>query len=152
MNTTDLLLKVEHIAESAHRGQYRKFGGEPYIEHPQRVGLAADSAVLVDTGDPGRAIVARMVGLLHDVLEDTDVAAADLLTRGVPLEVVDAVVILTRGDETYGQYIDRVILNGNATALAVKRADLKDNLRDLPLGNSLRSRYEAALRRIEGTR
>ncbi len=27
-------------------------------------------------------------------------------------------------------------------------ADLRDNLRDLPLGNSLHSRYEAALRRL----
>jgi (p)ppGpp synthase/HD superfamily hydrolase len=136
----------EHIAEVAHQGQYRKFCGEPYVEHPRRVAEAAAN----DYATPGTALwdEVHAVGMLHDVLEDTEFTAAHLLMLGVPANVVNSVKVLTRGEETYGQYLDRVILSGDKVALAVKLADLRDNLRDLPLGNSLHSRYEAALRRL----
>ena len=137
--------EVDAIAEEAHAGQYRKFGGGPYVEHPRRVAEAVRQQSGIDTKTV-------MVALLHDVLEDTDLTAADLLARHVPSSVVGAVQVLTRGDETYGEYLDRVILSGDLRATTVKKADLRDNLRDLPLGNSLRARYEAALRRMEGTR
>lgn len=148
---------IDAIADEAHRGQFRKFGGEPYVEHPRRVGNSA--CLYVDEhhrlpSSIGAEEFFRLeaVGLLHDVLEDTAVRAGDLLVVGVPQEVVRSVITLTRRDETYGEYVDRVILSGDWIAIAVKTADLHDNLRDLPLGSSLRSRYEAALRRIEGMR
>lgn len=56
-------------AEAAHRGQTRK-SGEPYILHPLAV---AD--ILVDLQMDATTIVA---GLLHDVVEDTNVTTADL--------------------------------------------------------------------------
>jgi (p)ppGpp synthase/HD superfamily hydrolase len=58
--------------------------GRPYIEHPLRVmGMMGTD-------------VERMIAVLHDVLEDTPVTADELLGRGCPHEVVDAVEILTK--------------------------------------------------------
>jgi (p)ppGpp synthase/HD superfamily hydrolase len=45
---------------------------------------------LSDDGD------AWLVGLLHDVLEDTDLNAAFMIASGVPSHVVEAVVVLTK--------------------------------------------------------
>jgi (p)ppGpp synthase/HD superfamily hydrolase len=97
---------------------------------------------LQDDGD------AWLVGLLHDVLEDTDLTADDLVASGVPSQVVEAVVVLTkRPDEPYDRYIERIA--GNELARRVKLADLRDNLaqtdeRERPL----RLRYEGALRKL----
>lgn len=139
---TATLADIDAIAEKAHSGQFRKFNGEPYIEHPRRVSRAL---AVYDEGDE---ILHQAIGLLHDVLEDTDVNSAMLLRGGVTLDVVQAVQVLTRGEETYGQYLDRVILSGNKPAIRCKAKDLGDNLSDLPLGNHLRARYEAAQRRL----
>jgi GTP diphosphokinase / guanosine-3',5'-bis(diphosphate) 3'-diphosphatase len=57
------------FAESAHRGQIRK-SGEPYILHPLAV---AD--ILVDLHMDATTVIA---GLLHDVVEDTNVTTQDL--------------------------------------------------------------------------
>ncbi|WP_199617464.1 RelA/SpoT family protein [Paenibacillus alkalitolerans] len=57
------------FAESAHRGQTRK-SGEPYILHPVAV---AD--ILVDLQMDATTVIA---GLLHDVVEDTNVTTQDL--------------------------------------------------------------------------
>lgn len=89
--------------------------GRPSILHALRVGMAA------------RCDGERMAGFLHDVIEDTDVTAQMLLDGGVPSEVVDLVVLLTRQDgQPYEEYIDRVC--DNAFASRVKMRDLADNM------------------------
>jgi (p)ppGpp synthase/HD superfamily hydrolase len=89
-----------------------------------------------------------LVGLLHDVLEDTDLNADVLIASGVPSRVVEAVVVLTkRPDEPYARYIERV--STNKLARRVKLADLHDNLEHLDEGEqALRTRYESALRKL----
>jgi (p)ppGpp synthase/HD superfamily hydrolase len=91
---------------------------------------------------------AWLVGLLHDVLEDTDLNADVLIVSGVPSHVVEAVVVLTkRPDEPYDRYIERI--RANELAHCVKLADLRDNLAQLDEGEeSLRRRYEGALRKL----
>jgi hypothetical protein len=91
---------------------------------------------------------AWLVGLLHDVLEDTDLNADDLIASGVPSHVVDAVVALTNGpDEPYADYIERV--RANELARRVKLVDLQDNLAQLDDGEKrLRLRYQGALRKL----
>jgi hypothetical protein len=91
---------------------------------------------------------AWLVGLLHDVLEDTDLKADDLIVSGVPAHVVDAVVALTkRPDEPYAGYIERV--RANELARRVKLVDLQDNLAHLDgREKQLRLRYEGALRKL----
>lgn len=61
------------FALHAHNGQFRKGSGIPYITHPVSV-----SAILAQYGYGEDLVIA---GLLHDVLEDTVVAEAELEER-----------------------------------------------------------------------
>ncbi len=135
----DLLEHAMITAASAHMGQLDK-GGQPYILHPIRVMLQCGSTE------------ERAAALLHDVLEDTPLTAAELAAEGFPREVLEAVVCLTRVRD-YAVYIERVC--GNRLAAAVKLADLTDNmdLNRLP-GLTQRDfqrleRYIRAKRRVE---
>ena len=104
------------IATAAHDGQVDK-SGRPYIGHPLRV-----MASVANEGEH-----AQMAAVLHDVIEDTPVTAADLTARGCPAVVVDAVVALSHlPDEPQDVYLRRVA--ANPLALTVKRADIGDNL------------------------
>ena len=79
MNKIELCLS---IAVNAHRGQIDK-NGNPYILHPLAVGLM------------GATDEEKMVGFLHDVVEDTDYTFEDLENAGVPTGVVNTLRILT---------------------------------------------------------
>ena len=61
------------FARRAHRGQVRKVTGEPYVEHPIRV-----ARILAGAGED---IDTMTAGLLHDVLEDTEIGAAQIQTH-----------------------------------------------------------------------
>lgn len=66
--------------------------------------------------------VEHLVALYHDHLEDG-------FSGPVPSSIIGHVLVLTRGDdESYREYIDRVRLSGNEVAIAVKIADMQDNL------------------------
>jgi (p)ppGpp synthase/HD superfamily hydrolase len=101
------------LARRAHEGQLDK-GGRPYIGHPLRVMGRV-------SGDRE-----RMVAVLHDVVEDTDVTTDDLAEAGCPSEVLQAVdAISRRPGEDHDVYLARVAAND--LALLVKRADIADN-------------------------
>lgn len=126
------------LAAHAHRGQVDK-AGECYILHPLRVMMRFSDAP------------ARIVAVLHDVLEDTNVTADDLRQAGYREEILAALDALTRRpQETYEEFINRAA--PNPLARRVKLADLEDNMdpkRLTSLGESdLRrlARYEAAKR------
>lgn len=105
------------IAESAHAGQVDK-SGAPYIEHPVRVARA----VAMGSSDER----AHAVALLHDVVEDSSVSSDDLLSAGMPADVVEAVLALShRPHEPRAEYYARV--RANPLALFVKRFDVADN-------------------------
>ena len=94
-----------------------------------------------------------MAAVLHDVLEDTPVTVDELRAEGLPDDVIDAVIVLTRRDGTsYEDYIERVALN--PIARDVKAADIADNLannRRLPVTPEVAeriARYERALLRL----
>jgi (p)ppGpp synthase/HD superfamily hydrolase len=128
---TDVGLRALAIATEAHAGQ--KYGDEPYIMHPIRVALR-----LVDDSD------LYVAGLLHDVLEDSDLTYVDLHNAGIPKNIVDVVIVVTRRKgESYMEYIERVA-NDPSDAWKVKRADLYENLSQNP-DKTLRLRYERAL-------
>lgn len=127
------------LATEAHRGQVDK-AGMPYILHPLRV----MSAFLVPEDDD-----ARMVAILHDVVEDSAITLEDLLAYGYPVHVVGAVEALTRRDgESYKLYIERV--THDPLGLRVKMADLRDNLNPgristAMLASGVRIKYREAL-------
>lgn len=78
-----------------------------------------------------------MVGLLHDIIEDTDTTLDEL-----PEDIrVDISTLTRRSDETYFEYIDRV-RNGSERAIIVKLYDIKDHLEQkATLSKSLKKRY-----------
>ncbi len=109
------------LAAQVHRGQRDK-AGQTYILHPLRVMLSLD------------AEEERVVGILHDVVEDTRdrppeerVTLARLRALGYPDAVVAALDCLTRREgESYEEFVAR--LKPNPLARRVKLADLDDNL------------------------
>jgi (p)ppGpp synthase/HD superfamily hydrolase len=131
------------LAVTAHQGQFDK-AGEPYILHPLAVMLSIDPWLTEQ----------RIVAVLHDVLEDSDLSAEDLLRRGCPGEIVEALVVLThRKGQSYAEYIRDI--KANPIAAAVKLADLRHNtsmerlLRlDQPTVKRLLAKYEPAIKEL----
>ncbi|MDH5385358.1 MAG: HD domain-containing protein, partial [Candidatus Aminicenantes bacterium] len=81
-----LLKKAYVFAARAHKGQVRR-SGEPYLSHPLEVanmlaGMKLDNITLV-------------AGMLHDVLEDTDVTALEL-QEAFGKEIADLVEGVTK--------------------------------------------------------
>ncbi|MBS6445459.1 MAG: bifunctional (p)ppGpp synthetase/guanosine-3',5'-bis(diphosphate) 3'-pyrophosphohydrolase [Ruminococcus sp.] len=66
---TSKIITAYKVAEKAHKNQFRK-SGEPYIIHPLCV-----SMILLDLGMDTDTICA---GMLHDVVEDTDMTLDDI--------------------------------------------------------------------------
>ncbi len=84
-----IIEKAYHMASEAHKNQKRR-SGEPYIIHPLNVAI-----ILADLQMDKETIVA---GLLHDVVEDTDLTDEDLEEQfGEEVELlVDGVTKLSR--------------------------------------------------------
>jgi (p)ppGpp synthase/HD superfamily hydrolase len=145
-----LLASAIALAERAHAGQLDK-AGAPYIGHPMRV--------VNSLGDP----VAKIVGALHDAVEDSDLTLEDLARLGFPGPVVAAVDAVTKRDgESYEGYLERV--QADPIALQVKIADMQDNMnlaripRPTPEDHRRLEKYrrvlpqlQAALARFAGT-
>jgi|14BtaG_2_1085337.scaffolds.fasta_scaffold00598_19 (p)ppGpp synthase/HD superfamily hydrolase len=106
--------KAIEIAYEAHEGQTR-WGGEPYITHPEAVAAA------VITEDE------KIVAWLHDVVEDTNVTLEDLMGEGFSGDVIDGVDAMTKkSGVNYSDYLNN--LGDNEIATTVKIADINHNL------------------------
>ncbi|MDG0810619.1 HD domain-containing protein [Cohnella rhizosphaerae] len=122
------------LAADKHRGQVDK-GGSPYILHPLRVMQKA------------KRDEERIVAVLHDVVEDTDVTLDELRVMGFDERIVTAIDHLTRrGGETYNDFILRVKQNELATR--VKLLDIEDNS-DLSRLQEVTEQDENRLRRYQ---
>ena len=107
-----LLSKAIKISIKAHEGQVDK-AGQPYHLHPLRV---MESCCDVDT---------KIVAVLHDVIEDTDITFDILRAEGFSQYILDGIDGVTRRQgESYNQFIKRCKLN--PTSKIVKLADLKE--------------------------
>ena len=109
------LERAIEIAKQAHAGQVDK-GGADYIGHPLRV------MEMCDTEEQ------KIVGVLHDVVEDSDWTFEKLEAEGFSSEVIEALKGVTKlsKDEDYDEFIKRVMRN--ELAMKVKMKDLEDNL------------------------
>ena len=102
------------IAENVHSHQVDK-GGNPYIGHPVRVERMCSKQE------------DRLVAILHDTVEDGDIASEYLIMVGFPKDVVDAVISVSRKrGEDYFDFILRC--KANPIGRRVKICDLKDNM------------------------
>ncbi|MCR5230966.1 MAG: GTP pyrophosphokinase [Solobacterium sp.] len=110
---TELTSKAAKLMFEKHREQTDK-SGLPYVFHPWHVAESMTNEY------------ETCAALLHDVLEDTDTTAEDLLKEGFPQEVVDALVLLKHDEGlSYDEYIKRMA--GNPICRAVKLSDLRHN-------------------------
>lgn len=126
------------IAVLAHQDQTDK-GGVPYIGHPIAV------SQMVEREDE------KIVALLHDVIEDSNITIEDLKWYGFPEEILCAISLLTKRNGTpYQEYLSN--LKENDLARAVKIADLTHNsdlsrLKKITEEDRLRKeQYEKAIR------
>lgn len=112
MNPIDIALR---IATTAHAGQLDR-DGNPVILHPLTVGLM------------GKTDEEKITGFLHDVVEDSAYTFDYLIKEGIPMEIVNALRLLTHKKGTdYYDYVQSIIESGNPIALHVKYNDLQHN-------------------------
>jgi (p)ppGpp synthase/HD superfamily hydrolase len=109
------LERAVEIAVEAHAGQLDKAGKE-YIGHPFRV------------MEMGKTEDEKIVGVLHDVVEDTPWTFDMLQAEGFSSQVIAALRCVTKvsENENYDDFIERV--RKNPLAAAVKINDLTDNM------------------------
>ena len=109
------LNRAIEIATEAHKGQFDK-SGKDYIGHPLRV------------MEMGKNEEERIVGVLHDVIEDTPWSFEMLEAEGFSSEIIAALKCITKisENENYDDFIERV--KKNPLAVAVKINDLTDNM------------------------
>lgn len=116
LDTDQMLLKAATVASRVHSTQTRK-DGTPYIAHPIRVAIRCDSKQ------------SKIVALLHDTVEDTDLTFDDLRELGFTEEIIEAVDSVTkRPGESYPDFILRAKIN--VYGRQVKLMDIADNLED----------------------
>lgn len=97
----------------------RKGTGLPYITHP--------IAVAEILRNKGLGVDIQIMGLFHDLLEDTEATREKIIEYG-NTDIYEAVVLLTKTDKDTEAYVNRI--NKNIKASAVKIADRIHNLRD----------------------
>ncbi|MFJ3901193.1 RelA/SpoT family protein [Streptomyces sp. NPDC090025] len=124
-----VLRRAYVLAESSHRGQFRK-SGEPYITHPLAVTL-----ILAELGGETTTLTAS---LLHDTVEDTEVTL-DQVRREFGDEVaylVDGVTKVEKIDygaaaepETFRKML--VATGNDVRVMSIKLADRLHNMRTL---------------------
>ena len=113
-NLEPLLKKAIKIAHDAHHEQVDK-AGKPYIEHPLRV------------MDNVQTLEEKIVAVLHDAVEDSELTLEDLVKLEFPENLIEAIEAITkRPKEHYQSYLKRVM--SNPLALRVKIADMLDNM------------------------
>ena len=126
-NMTDKEKLAYAIAYVAHKGQTDKVGVE-YINHPLTV------ASLCETEDE------RVVALLHDVVEDTNITLNDLSIFFEP-KIIEALKLLTHtDDEPYLEYIAKI--KENNLSKTVKIADLTHNMDLSRIKNPTKKDYD----------
>jgi len=126
MNDDKLLHDAFLIALEAHQGQRRKTEDAPYIVHPVMV-----AQKLAEYGFAKEVVAA---GLVHDVLEDTEFAEAELENR-LGIKVVETVKTVSHlghrsWEESRKEYLNQVA-QGSPAAKAVCCADKINNVQSI---------------------
>ena len=124
-----VLRRAYVLAETSHRGQYRK-SGEPYITHPLAVTL-----ILAELGAETTTLTAS---LLHDTVEDTEVTLEQVRAEfgDEVCYLVDGVTKLEKVDygaaaepETFRKML--VATGNDVRVMSIKLADRLHNMRTL---------------------
>lgn len=114
---TEYLMALK-LAFRFHGGQTDK-GGTEYVLHPLTV---ADKLCRIED---------KIVAVMHDLIEDTEVSLSYLHALGFKKDIIAAIDAISKRSgnlprEAYNDYITRVM--SNSIARRVKMADLTDNM------------------------
>lgn len=114
--------KAKLLVSAVFSGKKDLGGKDDYINHLLRV---SSNKEVVALGE--KAVI---VGLLHDLIEDHgDKYDEQYLRNHFGKEITEAVVLLTHKDsDMYKEYISKIKNSKNKIAIAVKLADLQDNM------------------------
>jgi (p)ppGpp synthase/HD superfamily hydrolase len=143
---SDVVREAHRLAAEAHEGQLRKDNGSPYITHPVAVAGLLDAA-----GYDDEVIAAA---LLHDVVEDTDMAPDEIAERFG--KRVARLVEALSDDDTIHDYQARKrehsdqVAGAGGDAIAIYIADKLSNLCDMRRiyakeGEEIASRFKTPL-------
>lgn len=143
MNGHALRELAQAWATVAHDGVSRKGAGEPYVNHCERV------------AERVRGWRPKTLAWLHDTIEDAENPKAMEMALAVvfPLDIVEDLLMLSRlpdedgKKQPYQEWIDEIAASENKDVIAVKLADIEDNLHDitdLPGTENLEVRYMRA--------
>lgn len=120
------------LATEKHKYQKRKISGDDYIIHPLAVANKFDDEDY------------KIVSILHDTIEDTDLTLEDLRNYGLSEELIFYIDILTKKDkQPYLQYILQT--KKYKITKEIKIEDLKHNLSDNPPTKCSEDKYLMAL-------
>ena len=129
-NNKDLLYKTLEIVLKLFNGKVDK-SGIPYVVHLMKV--------YEGVSDYNEKIVA----LMHDIVEDTDVTLNELKEFGYNDELLEMLSYLTKNKgEYYPDYIERLISSNNIHVLNIKLSDLRHNMDIGRIKNPTMNDYE----------
>ena len=140
-----LLKQTLALIRIAHDGQ--TYNSLPYWHHPVRVMLRFGWANVLASD--------IYAALLHDVLEDTSITVSDLRTFGYDNDCINLVETVTRDkdEDSYKDFIGKVMATGNPRAWRLKLADLNENLNNVrflpPEKKTIAIRYGKSIRDLE---
>ena len=125
-----MLERAIEFATKAHKGQFRKYTGEPYITHPLAV-------MEIVRGVPGHTQEMLVAAVLHDVVEDTDVSLMEIQEEfgNVVSDLVLHLTDISKPED--GNRLKRKrkdaewYAQGSAEAQTIKVADFIDNTKDI---------------------
>ena len=128
MTSKPTLKDAIELSSKHHEGQFDK-GGQPYIGHPLRI---MEKMTLEDE---------KIVAVLHDIVEDTDITLQNLTEMGYSAMIVNAIDCLSkRNGESYDDFIERTLTD--TLACIVKLGDIEDNM-DLSRLNTITAKDKA---------
>lgn len=139
----DRVKEAYDLAVAAH-GDQRRVSGEPYIMHPIEVAF-----ILIDLGMDTECICA---GLLHDVVEDTEISLSEIKKRfGADVALlVDGVTKITRlplftKEEQQAESVRKMLLAmaEDVRVIIIKLADRLHNMRTLRFMPETKQREKA---------
>lgn len=133
------------LASEAHKDDM--WGNSPYMTH---LALAADNVAFLVSGfygtyaDTENAVAAAW---LHDVIEDHP-EFEDRVRAEFP-EIVDSLLLVARDrNDTYAEFIQKIIDSADEIALLVKIGDMRSNMNNNP-PERLLQRYEKNIAKLE---
>ena len=102
-----------------------KYYSKKKVNHAIRV---AEYAAIRAEENRLDSIRAYMIGLAHDLLEDTECTEEELLAA-IGETNYNSVVLLTKSnDQEYKDYIRKIVESKDSYAFIVKQADIKDHM------------------------